>query len=189
VIDPDRDDVDVFALRLYETVPLLLPELPPVTEIHERLDEAFQPTFEETEMVEEPLPGPWLLLDGLIVSATPLWLIVNDLVSPPPLTVIVPERDDVEEVDATLYWTVPSPLPAVPDVSEIQLSLLVADQVVFDATEMLPEPPPGPTLRLVGLMLSETPTCVSVNVRVKPRPVTEIVATRVVVAELLETLY
>ncbi len=136
---------------------MLLPELPPVTEIHVRLDDAVQPTFEETEMLEEPPSGPWFLPDGLIDSATPLWLIVKDLVSPSPLTVIVPERDEVEEVDATLYWTDPSPLPAVPDVSEIQLSLREADHVVFEETVMLPAPPPGPMLRVVGLMLSATP--------------------------------
>jgi hypothetical protein len=81
---------------------------------------------------------------GLVTAIRPDWLTLNERVSPPPLTVIVPERDDVDVLEDTLYWTVPEPLPDVPLVTEIHVRFDDALHDVLDDTEMLPVPVPTP---------------------------------------------
>ena len=48
---PVRDKVDELVATLNATVPLLMPELPPVTAIHDALDTAVHDTFAVTPMV------------------------------------------------------------------------------------------------------------------------------------------
>jgi len=71
-----------------------------------------------------------------------------------PAAVIVPEREEFEVFAATENPTVPLPLPEVPEVTVIQLALLVAAQLqplwVFTFVE--PLPPEAGKLWLVGVI-------------------------------------
>jgi hypothetical protein len=76
-----------------------------------------------------------------------------------PPTLIVPVRDDVAELGATEYTTVPLPLPLPPEVMVMKLSLLTAvqSQSFIVVTEMLPEPPLAGKLLLVGVIMYRQP--------------------------------
>ncbi len=69
-------------------------------------------------------------------------------------------------------------MPALLLVIESQVALDEALQPMFDDTETVPVTKAGPTLRLVGLISSSTPSCVTVNVREYPPPDTVIVPDR-----------
>lgn len=78
---PVRLDVVPFAATLYDTVPLPLPGVPPVTVIHDAPLDAVQ--VQPAATVTETVPGPppaatvTLVADRLGVQATPAWVTVN----------------------------------------------------------------------------------------------------------------
>jgi hypothetical protein len=138
-------------------VPVPDPLPPAVIAIHASLLDAdqAQPLAVVTVTFPVPPPAGTLAEVGAIANVQPEpWVIVN--VTPP--TVIVPERDAPPE-EATVYWTVPVPLPA-PD-TVIQGSGDDADQAhpLPAVTVIDPEPPAAGTVAVVGD-----------SVRVQPRP-------------------
>ena len=87
------------------------------------------------------------------VASCPDWLIVNVRVTSPPLIVMVPLRGEVAVLAATLYVTVPSPLPELPLVIVIQEADRVADHATLPITVIVwPPELAAPWLRLEGLM-------------------------------------
>ncbi len=71
-----------------------------------------------------------------------------------PAIVRVPEREALPVLEATLYITVPLPEPLAPDVTVIQLALLVAVQAHPDPadTVMFVVPPLAANEPLVGVI-------------------------------------
>jgi len=102
---PVREDVAGLDATLKATVPLLTPELPPVTTIHDTFDNAVHDTFAVT-LIIRPLAAALekLVLGGAItsVAAAPACITVQVRTSPAPATVIEPVREDVLGLVATL---------------------------------------------------------------------------------------
>lgn len=106
-----------------------------------------------------------------------------------PAIVIVPVRGRSEEFEATLYVTLPVPLPEAPDVTTIHEALLTAvhaQPAAFDVTVTVADPPAAVGELAVGEIdvLQTIPACVTVNVW----PPTVIVAVREVVVGFAATL-
>jgi hypothetical protein len=83
--------------------------------------------------------------------------------------VIVPVRPVVDAFAATLYETVPLPLPLAPAVTVIHDALLVAVQAhdpAFAVTETVPAPPAAVGELAVGEMASVQMTAAWVTVKV-----------------------
>jgi hypothetical protein len=153
VIVPDRVDPVTFAATAYDTVPLPLPELPPVIVIQPAFDVAVHvhPVIVVTPNDPGPPPDATLSPVGLreYAQATPAWLTVN--VWPP--AVIVPDRGDELPFASTEYDTVPLPLPELPPVIVIQPAFDAPVHVhpVIVVTANDPVAPPDTTFALVGL--------------------------------------
>lgn len=140
VIVPERPVLPVLAAMLYETVPAPVPLAPEVIVIHGTLLAAFhaQPGVVPTDTVPVRAAEVTDELVGVSVythvTAGAPWLTVNVC----PAIVIVPVLAVVPVLAATLYATVPEPVPLAPDVTVIQGTLLVASQahpaVVVTAT-------------------------------------------------------
>jgi hypothetical protein len=102
--------------------------------------------------------------------------------------VTVPVRGLADALAATVYPTLPLPVPAEPLVTVIHAALLVAVQPQLPpaVTVTVPVPVPAPTETPVGAMLKvQAPACVTVKVR--PAMVT--VPVREAVDALAATLY
>ena len=148
---PDRAS-PVLAAAVQFTVPLPLPLLPEVTVNHGALLEAVQahPVPAVTLTLPVPPPACALPLGGAIENVhAPVWFTVK--VWPP--IVSVPDRA-APEVDATVYCTVPLPLPVAPDVTVSHGTLLVVVHAhpAPAVTVTLPVAPPAGALALDGAM-------------------------------------
>ena len=119
---PMRDTVAGLVATLNVTVPLLTPELPPVTAIHEMLDTAVHDMFAVTLMVR-PLAATLekLVFAGLMTSDAAAPACVTEQVReiPPPATITAPVREDVAGLVVTLSVTVPLLVPERPPVTAI----------------------------------------------------------------------
>ncbi len=102
------------------------------------------------------LPVPPVTVNGLLVGEmeylhdTASWFTVKVL----PAMVIVPDLELLRLFAATEYFTVPLPLPLLPDVTVIQLLLLAAvqEQPAVAVTLTLPVPPLASKDLLAGEM-------------------------------------
>ena len=118
---------NVLAATLSDTVPLPVPDAPAVTVIQLALLVAVraQPVVPVTVNDTDPPAAPtfWLIGDRLNAPhAAASWLTVKVC----PATVTVPVRAVPAGLAATLSATVPPPVPLAPEVTVIQLALLVA---------------------------------------------------------------
>jgi hypothetical protein len=179
-----------FAETAYVTVPEPDPELPPVIVIQALAELAVHehPAGAVTEIVPFAAPEGRDAPVGAMeyVHGAPAWVIVTDW----PATVMTPSRGMVDVLGATVYDTVPFPLPLVADVMVIQETLLEAvhaHAAAFAVTAMLPVPPACVGVVPVGVMekLQTTPACVIV----KAWSAIVTVAVRPVVSGLAATLY
>lgn len=137
-------------------------------EIHEALlvaAHAHDPEFAVTATVLLPpaAVGELAVGDIVVLQTTPACVIPNEN----PATVIVPVRCVVFGLGATLYATVPFPVPLAPLEMDTQDALLVAVQVQPPEIETVIEPlaaaaptdtPSGETIEV-----HDTPSCVTVN--------------------------
>ena len=141
VIAPLRNDVDVFAVTEYVTVPFPEPLAPPVIVIQEASSVAVhpQPLPAATATLDVPAAADMVTLvgDGVIVQGA---LCVMVTACPP--IVIAPLRGDVDVFAVTEYVTVPFPEPLAPPVIVIQeaLSVAVHPQPLPAVTATLPVP-------------------------------------------------
>jgi hypothetical protein len=111
--------------------------------------------------------------------------------TPPPASEICPERSWTVVFAATVYSTVPLPLPSDPLVIEIQPCGDDADQDVLDETDMLPGSTSAPCARAVGATLrtASAPLWLNATSRVRPPAMTVITPLRDAVAEFAVTAY
>jgi hypothetical protein len=149
---PVRADVFGLAAALNATVPFPLPLAPLVTVNHDVLlltPVHAHPAGDVTAV--DPVPPPattdWLVGEIANVHDAAAWVTVNVR----PAMVRVPVRTEVVGLAATLYGTVPFPVPLVAPVSVIQLAFDRADQAqpAPAVTPTLPVVPPEPTDRPV----------------------------------------
>jgi hypothetical protein len=122
---PVREVVDVLAATLYDTVPVPVPLLPPVTVIHVVLlltPVHAQPLLVVTVADCAP-PAAATLCDVGARAKLQAPLCVTVRVCP--AIVSVPVRGVVEVLAATLYDTVPVPVPLLPLVTVIHVVLLL----------------------------------------------------------------
>jgi hypothetical protein len=180
--------VEVRAVTLYETVPVPVPLLPPVTVIHAVLlltAVHAHPLVVVTAADCEPPAATTLWDVGASVKAhAPACVTVTvcDAI------VSVPVRGLVEVLTAIAYATVPLPFPLPPPVTEIHDALLAPVHaqplVVVTAVDNAP-PAAGAVCAVDDSEKPQTPLCVTVSVR----PAIVRVPERGLVAVLAETLY
>ena len=137
------------------TVPLPEPEAPVRTVIHEALDTADheQPPGRATSTLPLAPAATMFCVAGVSVASqgAPAWVNTNDW----PATVSVAERDALVVFAATLYPTVPFPVPDVEVENVTQLAGLdaVHAQPEPAVIAMLPVPEVEATEALAGEML------------------------------------
>ena len=172
VMVPVRELVLEFAATEKETVPFPLPLAPPVTLIHAPLFEAavhVHPLEAVTDT--EPVP-PFEVNDCEVGEMEYEQDVAPDCVTVKVLPAIVmdPVRELVLELDATLYETVPFPLPLAPPLTLIHPALFEAAvhvQPLVVVTETEPVPPFGANDCEDGEMeyvQDVAPDCVTVKV-------------------------
>jgi hypothetical protein len=149
---PVRGDVLELAATEYATVPLPVPVLPEVIVIQAAFELAVhgQPEDVMTATLLAELPATTVTSVGEAekVQGPPAWFTV--IVTP--ATVRVPVRGDVLVLAATVYVTVPLPLPAAPELIVSHGAFDVADQLhpeVVVTTTLLVELA-APTSNVVG---------------------------------------
>lgn len=140
IMMPPVLDVAELVATLNVTVPLLVPELPAVTEIHGMLVVAVQEIFAITPIIF-PFAAALVkfVLVGLIASenAAPACVTVQVRVSPPLATMTPPVRDEVAGLVATLNVTVPLPDPEAPPVMAIHETLEAAVHATLAETPIV----------------------------------------------------
>lgn len=165
-IVPVRAIPDGVASTRYVTVPLPEPDAPVRTVIHDALDTADHAQPPGREMSTLPLApaATMFCVAGVSVASqgAPAWVSTNDW----PATVSVADRDALVLFAATLYPTVPFP---VPDVDVENVTQLAGLEAVHAQPEpaviaMLPVPEVAATDALVGEMAYPQPAaCVIVT--------------------------
>jgi hypothetical protein len=137
------------------TVPLPEPDAPVRTVIHDTLDTADheQPPGRAISTLSLAPAATMFCVAGVSVASqgAPAWVSTNDW----PATVSVAERDALVVFAATLYPTVPFPVPDVEVENVIQLAGLDAVHAQPDpaVTAMFPVPAAAVIEALVGEML------------------------------------
>ena len=188
VMVPERDVVVLLAVAVTVNVPLLLP-LAGETVSHEvALLLAVHETFDVTATVNEPAVAATFWLDLSSVRNAPAASCVTATVRerPPPVTVIVPERDEVAVLAVAVTVNVPLLLPLAGETVNHEVALLLAVHETFDVTVTVNVLATDARLLLEGSTVSVAPAaaCVTGRVRVMPPPVTVIVPERVEVVLL-----
>jgi hypothetical protein len=153
VIVPVRVALDELAAMVKATVPSPLPLAPPVIVIQLAVFAAVhaQPAGAVTAKVLDPAPAPTERLAGdtlYVQGVEPAWLTLSVW----PAIVIVPLRLALDEFVATAKATVPPPVPLVPPVIVIQLTLLAAVHThpAGAVTAKVLDAAAAPTERLAG---------------------------------------
>jgi hypothetical protein len=154
-IVPVREAPAGFGSTRYVTVPLPEPDAPVRTVIHDTLDTADheQPPGRAISTLSLAPAATMFCVAGVSVASqgAPAWVSTNDW----PATVSVAERDALVVFAATLYPTVPFPVPDVEVENVIQLAGLdaVHAQPEPAVTAMFPVPAAAVIEALVGEML------------------------------------
>ena len=145
----------LFGLTLNVTVPLPVPEAPPVTTSHDAFDVADHAQPSSTVTSTEPLPpSETTLLPG--ADSVPVHGGGNgascDTVTVFPAIVTVPVRTVVPSLAATVNDTLPLPDPEAPLATAIQAAFEVADQeqVSVPLTAIARDSPPAAADAVIG---------------------------------------
>ena len=139
VMAPVRAVAPVFAASEYATVPLPVPEAPPVMVIHGAVAVAVHDPGAVTDIV--PLPAAADEFADEAPSVTPLVAAVCTTVYVLSPMVMVPVRAVEEVFGAAEKVAVPAPVPDVADVRVSQLLLDVAVHGPFTVIQTEPVPP------------------------------------------------
>lgn len=150
------------------TVPGPVPLEPPVTVIHDTVDDAVHAqaagavTLTGTVAAAPAIDTP--LLDNDMVQVLPVCVTVN----PRPATLSVPTRVKAVLFGATEYWTVPSPVPDPPDVTVSHPTLLDAAHThpadAVTTTEPLVPAPLTVAEAGASVIVHAAPVCMTVTV-------------------------
>ena len=194
-IAPVRPAVPPLAATPYATVPLPLPAAPPAIDSHGAFVEAVHAMFAVTAMKRPPEASAGTFVEiGLMViaGASPICATVQVRTMPPPATSTAPVRPDRLPLAATLYVTVPLPLPAAPPAIDSHGAFVEAVHATFAVRAMVrPLDAAAGTLVAAGSIVSAAaaPACTTVQVRTMPPPATNTAPVRPAVRLLAATPY